>query len=666
MNSSTFSDLCSSYTNKIFNSPNSLLCKIKSTNHELVEQCKRAIEGSQLTKGLRDELESLPREIRREIVKKVRNGCAPLFLVCKRGCVEIAEYLVTVCDADIEQRGLYEVPEDRSFHFGTPLWCAAVSGKLAIVKYLVSIGCDINAPSDSGSTPVRSACFMTHIDIVEYLVENGADISKPNINGGTCLINSVQSVSLCQFLISKGADVNAKDIQDKTALHYSIQEHRLETTKLLLEKGADPFAKSRSGDDALQTACLKGAHRIFDYLKSKLPYPLERLADAHELIGCTFLDEHNETRLAILHWRLALHMRHRDEDFIEKKPVIPLRAAYGYATEFKTAEELNNISTDVDAMRIQSLLICERILGISHKDMLFRLMFRGASYADALRFQRCIDLWRLTLEIRIERFSMLYSDTCFTAQALVRLMLDLFSRYNNLSPNDFNEQELPTFSDVLAVFLLLTNDIMEAQKLLQIKPVFRKQQENFDRVLKCITHLIYLLICIANSKSEKQLVIQSVHAINRQKIRSACTSDSLLHLCVSRLNVIKSTYFTDENNVRSIFPNFDVVKLLVETGSEINAKNEAKSTPLHVASLPYNYENDIVLYLLQNGADLDQPNKSDERPINMIASNPLNKIPLMNFINLKCLSATIINKYRIPYRNQIPKCLDDFVKQHEV
>lgn len=114
----------------------------------------------------------------------------------------------------------------KKVHHVTPLWCAAVSGKMSIVKYLVCIAADINAISDSGSTSVRSSCFMTNMEIVEYLVENGADIQKPNYNGGTCLINSVQSVQLCSYLISKGADVNAKDIQNKTALHYAIQEHR--------------------------------------------------------------------------------------------------------------------------------------------------------------------------------------------------------------------------------------------------------------------------------------------------------------------------------------------------------------------------------------------------------------------------------------------------------
>lgn len=140
--------------------------------------------------------------------------------------MNFVEYLVTVCDSDLEQKGLFEVHEDTAVHIVTPLWCAAVSGKLPVVKCLVRLGSSINALSDTGSSPVRSACYMTYIDIVQYLVEHGADIHKPNYNGGTCLINSVQSEKLCAYLLSKGADVNAKDIQDKSALLYAIQEQR--------------------------------------------------------------------------------------------------------------------------------------------------------------------------------------------------------------------------------------------------------------------------------------------------------------------------------------------------------------------------------------------------------------------------------------------------------
>lgn len=117
---------------------------------------------------------------------------------------------------------------------------------------------------------------------------------------------------------------------------------RLDTTQVLLENGADPFARSRYGDDALQTACLKGSHQIFDYLKQNVAYSSERLANAHELIGkrvinsrlvqffntqsfflgSTFLDEHNETRVAVLHWRMAHHIRLKDSTYISKLTIV--------------------------------------------------------------------------------------------------------------------------------------------------------------------------------------------------------------------------------------------------------------------------------------------------------------------------------------------------------
>lgn len=121
-----------------------------------------------------------------------------------------AEYLVTICNANMEQRNLFEVEEEKTFHFATPIWAAAVRNHLNVVKLLVRLGANINSISDSGSTAVRSACFMSNIEVVQFLINAGADFSRANYNGGTCLINSVQSIELCRILLSKGVDVNAR------------------------------------------------------------------------------------------------------------------------------------------------------------------------------------------------------------------------------------------------------------------------------------------------------------------------------------------------------------------------------------------------------------------------------------------------------------------------
>ncbi|KAG7191122.1 hypothetical protein KM043_007154 [Ampulex compressa] len=474
-----------------------------------------------------------------------------------------------------------------------------VSGKLPVIQCLISHGADVNAVSDSGSTPVRSACFMTHVDIVSYLVQNGADILKANYNGGTCLINSVQSVELCTFLLEHGADVNATDIQNKTALHYAIQEHRLQTTKLLLEHNADPHLKSKY-DDALQTACLKGAIQIFEYLVEKIPYSPERLADANELMGSTFFDDHNDTQTALVYWRAAMAIRNANSINgapLPKRPTLPKRDAYRNATEFTTLEELNAIALDLDAMRIQSLLICERILGPYHKDTLFRLMFRGASYADALRYQNCVDLWRRALEIRVEKDSILYTDTCFTAQALLSLMIDVNEK--TLEVIDHNrEKEEPRFCDVVEIFKLLSSQLTEVKELLEKRPVHIRQRESYENILKCITHLIYLLIETAVSDDEKALIRQLVHDLVKRDPRSVYTEDTLLHLCVSSRNTISCRYFTATDDTHTIFPSLEVVKLLLECGAHVNARNKSRSTPLHIASDPYNFHSPLIKLLL--------------------------------------------------------------------
>lgn len=370
---------------------------------------------------------------------------------------------------------------------------------------------------------------------------------------------------------------------------------------MLIENGANVFSKSRYGDDALNTACLKAGHEIFDYLKSRIYYNAERLANAYELIGTTVLsDDHQNNNLnnehqAISYWRQAIDIRTREN---VPKEILPPRSAFGNIREFTTHEELNNIALDVDEMRMTALVISERILGKNHRDFLFRLLYRGAFFADSMRYDSCLKLWIFSLEIRVERNSILHSDTVFVAQAIIRLMLNL-----NLRDADFvrfeiqgQQQELPNFNEVYRVFQLLTVDIVEMKSLLGIRPIYKKQQDNFDKILKCITHVIYLLLETANDCEEKlDLIYSGVFKLVDSDITTS-NNDTLLHMCVSRLNYVKHGYFVDHNiTTKSVFPNLNVVNLLLKCNAKVNARNFSRSTPLFIASNPYNYNFEVIL-----------------------------------------------------------------------
>lgn len=206
--------------------------------------------------------------------------------------------------------------------------------------------------------------------------------------------------------------------------------------------------------------------------------------------------------------------------------------------------------------------------------------------------------------------------------------------------------------------------------------------QNYDRIYKCVTHLVYLMLKTASNDTETTILKDSVTQLIKRNITSAGTNDTLLHLSVSRLNYIKHDIVSTSDNYHRlaftdheflpvkipqlIFPSYEVVALLLECEARVNAQNGSKSTPLHVATTPYNFNNEIIQLLLDNGAHLDLPNKLNDHPAQYISMNPATNVPLANYTTLMCCAATTIVRYRIPYKGgQLPATLEKFVSIHE-
>lgn len=443
-------------------------------------------------------------------------------------------------------------------------------------------------------------------------------------------------------------------------------------------------------------------------------YPPERLASAFELIGSTFLDEHHNTQKALEYWRAACDIRQK---FGLDPPGLPApqhgaaapsdqasvdatssRSAssgllpqwvFGGTREFRSRQELEQMALDLDELRAQSLRICHRILGPSHKDLIYRLMYRGAAYADSLQYQHCIDLWRYALELRLAKDSVLYCDTCFTAQALVKLYLDLYEKNGHVNGVNGHQgapqpaiggrhpeqpqqrqmqqqqqrhqqqqrqlqQQQVRLSDVLDTVELLVRDLPEAWACLQELPMHKRQQDSYNKVLKVIAHLLHLVACLvpppgnndrlqgraagglpggrrcinglqaSGSFAQQQHTVRlgrnrkrgaadscpledeewasaqvgldvrkRVHRIVRQIDPRTTAGDSLLHLCCMKGNFLRGQTLFEEMDI-SFFPSVPLVKLLVECGAKINALNLAANTPLHTASIPANFNQEVT------------------------------------------------------------------------
>jgi ankyrin repeat protein len=79
--------------------------------------------------------------------------------------------------------------EAEGFYAGaTLLHTAAADCNVAVVKYLVSKGADVNAPDNWGWTPLhRAARDNSNVEVLKYLVSQGADANVKNKGGATPL-----------------------------------------------------------------------------------------------------------------------------------------------------------------------------------------------------------------------------------------------------------------------------------------------------------------------------------------------------------------------------------------------------------------------------------------------------------------------------------------------
>ncbi|MEL6555649.1 MAG: ankyrin repeat domain-containing protein [Cyanobacteria bacterium J06621_11] len=102
---------------------------------------------------------------------------------------------------------------------------AAISaeGDVAMVRYMLELGDDVNARYHVGYTPLLLAVSKGYVDVVELLLASGADPHAVHLGGGP-----------------KAMPDAYKHLMGMTALAIAVEAGRVQMTKVLLTGGADP------------------------------------------------------------------------------------------------------------------------------------------------------------------------------------------------------------------------------------------------------------------------------------------------------------------------------------------------------------------------------------------------------------------------------------------
>ncbi len=110
----------------------------------------------------------------------------------------------------IEEAKARQRPVKKKFHEQSYLIYAAKKGHLALVRALLKSGADRNAVSNMGHTALTAAWYSGNKDIMEAIINEGADLSDENRTLALIYAASRNKIDLLDTLLKKGFDPNTK------------------------------------------------------------------------------------------------------------------------------------------------------------------------------------------------------------------------------------------------------------------------------------------------------------------------------------------------------------------------------------------------------------------------------------------------------------------------
>ncbi|XP_008314259.1 ankyrin repeat and SOCS box protein 13a.1 isoform X2 [Cynoglossus semilaevis] len=137
----------------------------------------------------------------------------------------------------------------RTVHGSTPLCHACASGSLECAELLLQHGATVN-PSLTALTasPLHEACIQGNVSLVKLMISSGAKLEAYDIYFGPPLhIACAKGHTDCvRVLLRAGANVNSVKFHE-TALHHAARVHAEDLIRLLVDFGANVYARDNMG-----------------------------------------------------------------------------------------------------------------------------------------------------------------------------------------------------------------------------------------------------------------------------------------------------------------------------------------------------------------------------------------------------------------------------------
>lgn len=225
------------------------------------------------------------------------NGMTPLIIAVRKGAMDAIKLLTSrpnLCLIDHKDRAgktalhhavsigtlevikyLHEKGADlnTSDHDGNTLLLEALKKKrsFAVLEFLTSLPCDIQATNRELKTAMHYACMEKENDALMHLLESKLPRDSQDCKGLTpFMISSAQgSESLVTVLKSVGADVNRRNHNGENAVHLAVKSGNLKIVQCFSLFGCDMDQEDNNGITPLMIACAKNKLDMARFLANK-------------------------------------------------------------------------------------------------------------------------------------------------------------------------------------------------------------------------------------------------------------------------------------------------------------------------------------------------------------------------------------------------------------
>ena len=204
--------------------------------------------------GDREKVERMLRKTPNLILVKDKNNLSPLMTAMYYHEFEIASMLL-----------------DRMV--ALTVFEAAATGRL--VHLMSNLGHKpelVNAYSEDGFQPLGLAAYFGKSEAVKYLIKAGAEVNSPSKNslGVTPLQSAVAGghLDITRLLLEAGASPNVRERSGDTPLHAAAQNGDVEIVRSLIFGGANVETINEKNEKPLDIALKSGHHEVVNLLKA--------------------------------------------------------------------------------------------------------------------------------------------------------------------------------------------------------------------------------------------------------------------------------------------------------------------------------------------------------------------------------------------------------------